>query len=195
MLDAHPLTDESLDELDKYLVDPRSGPTSPRAPRFVHAAVASLVEPAAVKAAVTTYEAGSTQPTVWRVHAVTDRSLAFTEVQFDDEFYTAEEENNRGRYKIPPAKVVLREAWVRPLDAIVEYAVDNVLLLTDTGRCLVAARVKFREVEGAVELPSQLGNRRDDQRSRADELLRRIRDAVGRNAYLEREAGPRAACS
>ena len=80
------ISEDSWTELNKYLVHHDHGRIS-TAPQHVYAVVLSLVDPSAIRAGIATYDA-SGESTTWRVCAVTDRSLAFAEVEFDTRFYT-----------------------------------------------------------------------------------------------------------
>ena len=171
------ISEDSWTELNKYLVHHDHGRIS-TAPQHVYAVVLSLVDPSAIRAGIATCDA-SGESTTWRVCAVTDRSLAFAEFEFDTRFYTGEEEREQQRDRMPTPKVTVHAAWVRPLGAIVEFAVNEVRLFNNANWCDVTATVKFHGVDEPVELPSQLRGNDDEQRSRSDAIVRHIRDAIG----------------
>lgn len=144
---------------------------------MVRALVASLIDPAAIRAAVTTFDNGD-ESTVWKVYAVAGAALAYVEVNFDQQSYTLEVEQDVPKYRTGKyATATVRAAWVRPVSRITEVVVDGAAPLEEGGRWHVAASVCF-EGDEKLKLPDQRRVYREPQLTRTDELLQAIRGAI-----------------
>lgn len=139
--------------------------------------VASLIAPDALVASTSNYRGGP--PTVWTVYAASRVALAYVEVEFDQQLYTADVERDVAKYRGEYAAANVRVAWVRPLSRITELTVSRSVVFADTGRLNVAASVRFAGVDEPLVLPDQCVMINDQQWERADELLGIIRDGVG----------------
>jgi hypothetical protein len=169
-------TDE-LQALRSRLVAPIGHSTHvEESPKLVPSLVAGLIDPGAIRAAVTTYDGGP--PTVWTVYAATGQALAYVEVEFDKRQYTAEVEDDAHKYRGPYATAAVKSAWVRALSRIAEMTISRSDVFADTGRWNVSASVRFLGVDEPVTLPDQHSIYSEEQWERSDDLLHAIRDGI-----------------
>ncbi len=148
-------------------------------PAPVYLVLMSLVpKPADITASLRFYMPGEAT-TVWRVHLLTRSALAVADVKFQAELYTRREED---RYRPPssasPPDFEVREAWVRPLDSIVEYSVSLGGVILGRDWFAVSAKVKFRDLGEPVELPAQSFTDDAEDQERSDKFLLTLRESI-----------------
>jgi hypothetical protein len=119
---AMQLSREQRISMERYVTDPTKGRPGFVAPRAAQAALAALVDPAAIKASHVTSTAAEAT-TRWCIWAVTSARLAKVDISYSELNYDLAEENGRrdptstGK-PVEPSSV---EAWVRPLGNIVSF--------------------------------------------------------------------------
>ncbi|WP_427915732.1 hypothetical protein [Rhodococcus sp. KRD162] len=147
-------------------------------PRHVIHTVGTLVDANDIVVSFTEYD--STEPTKWRVFALTPTAIVHTEIQYDTDNYDREEESSPWRRTNRPA-MTINAAWTRPIRTITGLHLTQVgdLVRTDLGRpwFRTASHIAFAD-HSTMTLPNEEHLYCDDVRRRATDFVKTLRSLI-----------------
>ncbi|MFD9668530.1 hypothetical protein ACFWAY_44325 [Rhodococcus sp. NPDC059968] len=144
-------------------------------PDAVYAVVNSLVDTTKIVASVSEFVRD--EPTIWRVWALTQTTLTFVEVRFDELSYDRDRSLEDYYRQRPPLRKILT-AWTRPLSTVAALFADEVGEVRGEARWYPATLVLLFVDGLKVQLPREESLHRAPDRERTDAFLKALRDAL-----------------